>query len=81
MNVDDRWTVLANVMFLEGVSRYSGAGAPMIGRARMYEPETAELLETVGPALFASTVLEPGLARTWHLIDAAADARADRRAG
>jgi tRNA(Arg) A34 adenosine deaminase TadA len=81
MSVDDCWTVLANVMFLEGVSRYSGPGAPMIGRARAHEPETAALLAGVGPALFAAPGLELALQGVWPRIEAAAQARADRRRG
>jgi tRNA(Arg) A34 adenosine deaminase TadA len=77
--VDDRWAVLANVLFLEGISRYSGPDAPMISRARVREPETAALLATVGPLLFASAELEPALVETWAMIAAAAQARAARR--
>lgn len=81
VGIDGRWMVLANVMFLEGVSRYSGASAPMICRARVREPETAELLSTVGPVLFASPELEVALEQAWPMIEAAAQARADRRRG
>ena len=80
-DVDDRWAVLANVLFLEGVSRYSGPGAPMIGRAGVREPETAALLSSVGPILFASLDLGTGLAGVWPMIEAAALARAERRRG
>jgi tRNA(Arg) A34 adenosine deaminase TadA len=80
-NVDDRWAVLANVLFLEGISRYSGPQAPMISRARGREPETTELLLSVGPILFASPDLESGLAGVWPMIEAAANARARRRRG
>ncbi len=80
-DVDDRWAVLANVLFLEGISRYSGSGAPMIGRARIREPETAALLSSVGPILFASPEIGPGLEGAWPMIEAAALARADRRLG
>jgi tRNA(Arg) A34 adenosine deaminase TadA len=79
VGVDGRWMVLANVMFLEGVSRYSGTSAPMICRARVREPETAELLGSVGPALFASPELELALEEIWPMIEAAAQARAVRR--
>jgi tRNA(Arg) A34 adenosine deaminase TadA len=81
VGVDSRWMVLANVMFLEGVSRYSGASAPMICRARVREPETAELLGSVGPALFASPGLELALVQLWPLLEGAAQARTDRRRG
>jgi hypothetical protein len=81
VNGDDRLIVLANVMFLEGVSRYSGPTAPMIGRARALEPETAALLGSVGPILFASSTLEPAMEGVWPMIDAAANARADRLRG
>jgi tRNA(Arg) A34 adenosine deaminase TadA len=81
VGIDSRWMVLANVMFLEGVSRYSGASAPMICRARVREPETAALLSDVGPILFASPGLEFGLEQVWPMIEAAARARADRRLG
>ncbi len=81
VGVDTRWMVLANVMFLEGVSRYSGASAPMICRARVREPETAELLSSVGPALFAAPELEIGLEKAWPVVEAAAQVRADRRRG
>jgi len=80
-NVDDRWAVLGNVLFLEGITRYSGPGAPMISRARVREPETAALLSSIGPILFDSPELEPGLVGGWPLIEAAARARADRRRG
>ena len=81
VGVDSRWMVLANVMFLEGVRRYSGPSAPMICRARVREPETTDLLSNVGPALFGSPRLEHGLEQAWPLIEAAAQARADRRRG
>lgn len=80
-DVDDRWVVLANVLFLEGISRYSGPAAPMIGRAGAVEPETAALLGSVGPILFASPELSPALAEVWPLIDAAAQARTQRKRG
>jgi tRNA(Arg) A34 adenosine deaminase TadA len=79
--VDDRWAVLANVLFLEGISRYSGPDAPMIGRAWLREPETAALLSSVGPVLFDSLELATGLARVCPQIEVAARARADRRRG
>jgi tRNA(Arg) A34 adenosine deaminase TadA len=80
-DVDDRWAVLANVLFLEGISRYSGPDAPIIGRAWLREPETAALLSSVGPILFASLDLGTGLAGVWPMIEAAALARAERRRG
>ena len=80
-DVDDRWAVLANVLFLAGVSRYSGPDAPMIGRAWLREPETAALLSSVGPVLFDSLELATGLARVCPQIEVAARARADRRRG
>lgn len=80
-NVDDRWAVLANVLFLEGISRYSGPDAPMISRARLQEPETAALLASLGPRLFTSAELDVGLAGGWPMLEAAAQARADRRRG
>jgi tRNA(Arg) A34 adenosine deaminase TadA len=80
-DVDDRWAVLANVLFLEGISRYSGPDAPMIGRAWLREPETAALLSSVGPVLFDSLELATGLASVCPQIEVAARARADRRRG
>jgi tRNA(Arg) A34 adenosine deaminase TadA len=79
--LDDRWAVLANVLFLEGISRNAGPDAPMISCARVREPETVALLTTVGPLLFASPDLEPALADNWPMIEAAAQARAHRRGG
>jgi tRNA(Arg) A34 adenosine deaminase TadA len=80
-DVDDRWAVLANLLFLEGISRYSGPSAPMIGRAQVREPETVALLTVVGPMLFASPELEPALVGVLPTIDAAAHTRATRRLG
>jgi len=56
-------------------------GAPMICRARAREPETAESLRSAGPALFASPGLELALEEVWPVLEAAAQARADRRRG
>jgi tRNA(Arg) A34 adenosine deaminase TadA len=80
-DVDDRWAVLANVLFLEGISRYSGPDAPMIARARSREPETTVLLSGVGPALFAASDLDVAMAAVWPAIETAALARAERRGG
>jgi tRNA(Arg) A34 adenosine deaminase TadA len=79
VDVDDRWALVANLLFLEGISRYSGPDAPMIMRARFREPETTRLLASVGPILFAASELSAGLERTWSVIDDAALVRAARR--
>lgn len=50
-------------------------------QARVREPETAELLSSAGPALCASPALELALEEVWPMIEAAAQARADRRRG
>jgi hypothetical protein len=77
--VDDRLVVVANLLFLEAVTRYSGPDAPMIHRARHREPETTQLLTTAGPTLFTVDHLSDGLERIRRPVEEAARARAERR--
>jgi tRNA(Arg) A34 adenosine deaminase TadA len=76
--VDHRWAVVANLLFLAGVRAYSGESAPMITRAANFEPEVVHLLISADLARLYSPTLGDSLAAIWPLIDAAAEQRGDR---
>ncbi|MPZ79360.1 MAG: nucleoside deaminase [Actinophytocola sp.] len=77
-DVDHRWLVVANLLFLTGIRAYVGPSAPMIARARFREPETVDLLDTTEPGTLRAGTLTEALAPIRHRIDAAADRRRDR---
>ncbi|MEU5260973.1 nucleoside deaminase [Amycolatopsis sp. NPDC021455] len=73
--VDGRWTIVANLLFLAGIRAYSGAGAPILVRARDREPETTGLLDTVAPRQLRTATLPDALEPLWPQVADAARRR------
>lgn len=67
--------IVATLMFLSGVSAYSGPSAPMIARARVSEPETALLLDAIEPARLRAPTLQQSTAPIWSQVESAAEQR------
>ncbi|MEU8635481.1 hypothetical protein AB0C38_25235 [Amycolatopsis sp. NPDC048633] len=74
-DVDSRWSIVANLLFLAGIRAFSGAGAPMIRRARDREPETTDLLDMVALEQLRTTTLPDALGPIWPDVTNAAQRR------
>lgn len=74
-DADNRWVIVATLMFLSGVSAYSGPSAPTIARARVSEPETALLLDAIEPARLRAPTLQQSTAPIWSQVESAAEQR------
>jgi tRNA(Arg) A34 adenosine deaminase TadA len=72
------WVIAANLLFLSGVTAYSGASAPMIVRARQREPEIIDLMRIVGDTALRQPALLDALAPAWPDMQAAARERRRR---
>lgn len=75
---DQRWLVVANLLFLAGVRAYSGGSAPMFAHAREHEPEVSRLLDSIDGATLYAPTLQQSLAPIWMHIVAAAQERDSR---
>lgn len=78
VDADHRWLLVANLLFLAGISAYAGPSATMIVLARSREPETTDLLDAMEPAMLRAPTLPESLAPIWPRLDAAAQQRRRR---
>ncbi|MEV4313293.1 nucleoside deaminase [Actinocrispum sp. NPDC049592] len=72
IGVHGPWLIVANLLFLTGIRAYSGAGAPILLRARDRERETTDLLDMVAPQQLRTATLSDALGPIWpHVVNAA----------
>jgi hypothetical protein len=77
-DVDHRWASVAILLFLSGILNYSGPSAPMLSRAREFEPEVMQMLDCLDPSLLLGPTLAASITPAWPLINRVAESRSLR---
>ena len=77
-DVDHRWASVAILLFLSGILGYSGPGAPMLSRARKFEPEVMQMIDSLDPSLLLGPTLAASLTPLWPEINHVAETRSLR---
>jgi tRNA(Arg) A34 adenosine deaminase TadA len=71
-DVASEWVVVANLLFLAGVSEYAGMASPTVSLARDREPEVAALLMPTTVSPLRQPSLAAALGELWpEIVDAA----------